>query len=251
MAIQNPYPLDEHRTFKRTFLQQTEVIVKFTPELIDVDFRNRMLPYLKSVFNLDLTDKDTSEANHAEVNSDNEQKRFVFDLGQAKFIIGPNSYKTFTETAIPMIGMLTKFISDVAMVEFVDELSIVKINIWPMKADDAYSSFKNMIRYTFNESCISDMLTYKFDDNNPQPIRLSKTSKTSIADNINLDAILSAEVISKESVNLGLVLNASTKTASINDLISDAITLNDIIYRGFIETISENVINLMTRENLS
>ena len=250
MAIKNPYPLAEHRTFKRTFLQQTEVIVKFTPALSDVDFRTRIIPYLKSVFNLDLSDKADSEANHADIKSDSEQKQFIFDLDQARFIIGPKSYKTFAETALPMIGMLIRFICDVAKKDSIDSLNIIKINGWPIKADDAYINFTDMIRYTFKENCVSDMLSYKFDAN-PQPVRLSKTSNNEIEDDVRLDAILSAEVMSKEKVNLGLVLNASARNISVNDILTDAIILNDILYQGFIETISENIINLMSRERLS
>ena len=80
MAIKNPYPTTEHRTFKRTFLQQTEVTVKFTPAIADAVFRDRMVPYLKSTFNLDLSDKVDVEANHAEIDSNVEQKKFIFDL---------------------------------------------------------------------------------------------------------------------------------------------------------------------------
>lgn len=250
MAIKNPYPNMEHRTFRRTFLQQTEVVVKFTPAIVDEDFRTLMLPYLKSVFNLDLSERTDSEANHAEITSDHEQKKFIFDLNQAKFIIGPNSYKTFTETAIPLIGMLIRFITDVARIDSIDELSIVKVNIWPIKSDDSYSSFTNMIKYTFQENCVSDMLSYRFDEN-PQPVRLSKTSNNHVCDNVDLNAILSAEVVSKEKVNLGLVLKATSNSVTVNDILSDAITLNDIIYQGFTESISENIINFMSRENLS
>lgn len=126
MAIKNPYPAAEHRTFKRTFLQQTEVSVRFTPAIPGAEFHDRMVPFLKSVFKLNLADKADGEANHAEISSDQEQKRFVFDLDQAKFIIGPKSYATFAETAIPMIGILLRFIADVARVETLEQVSIVK-----------------------------------------------------------------------------------------------------------------------------
>jgi hypothetical protein len=250
MAIKNPYPTTEHRVFKRTFLQQTEVSVKFTPAIRDEDFHDRMLPFLKSVFNLDLSNKADADANHAEVTSDQEQKKFVFDLDQAKFIIGAKSYKTFAETAIPMIGMLIRFINDVAKIDTLDQINIVKINMWPMKTENAFKSFTNMIKYTFKEKCVEDMLSYKFDED-PQPVRLSKTSNNTIAENANLDVVLSAEVVSKENVNLGLALNASAKNISINDVLSDTVVLNDAIYHGFTETISDNIINLMCRENLS
>jgi hypothetical protein len=107
-----------------------------------------------------------------------------------------------------------------------------------------------MIKYTFKEKCVEDMLSYKFDED-PQPVRLSKTSNNTIAENANLDVVLSAEVVSKENVNLGLALNASAKNISINDVLSDTVVLNDAIYHGFTETISDNIINLMCRENLS
>lgn len=250
MEIKDSYSKTEHRIFKRTFLQQTEVVVKFAPAIADEDFRTRMIPYLKAVFNLDLSEKVEAEANHAEITSDHEQKKFIFDLNQAKFIIGPNSYKTFIETAIPLIGKLISFIKDVAQIDLIDELSIIKVNIWPIKSDDSYLSFTNMIRYTFQEKCVSDMLTYRFDEN-PQPVRLSKTSNNHISDKVDLNTILSAEVVSKEKVNLELVLNATSKRVTVNDVLSDAVTLNDIIYKGFTGSISENIINIMSRENLS
>lgn len=250
MAIKNPYSSAEHRTFKRTFLQQTEVTVRFTPAMTGVDFHDGMIPYLKAVFNLDLADKVDVEANHAEVDSNNEQKKFVFDLDQAKFIIGPDSYKTFAETAVPMVALLIKFLNDVAKVELIDQLNVAKINLWPIKAEDAFSNFSNMIRYTFKENSVSDMLTYRFGEN-PTPVRLSKNSNNRIAENVELKATLSAEVVSKEKVNLGLSINAEATNVLVNDVISDSIVLNDIIYQGFIETISENIVDLMSRENLS
>lgn len=146
-----------------------------------------------------------------------------------------------------MIGMLIRFIGDVARVKTVENLDIVKINSWPIKADDAFSSFTNMIRYTFKEHCVSDFLSYKF-DYNPRPVKLSKTAKDIITEDVDLESVLSAEVVSKERVNLGLVLNVSAKNIGVNDILSDAITLNDIIYRGFIESISEDIIDFMSRE---
>jgi hypothetical protein len=248
MAIQNPYPTTEHRVFKRTFLQQTEVSIRFAPAISDVDFHDRLLPFLKSVFNLNLSDK--TDANHAEVSSDQEQKKFIFDTDQAKFIIGPESYTTFAETAIPLIGILLRFINDVAKVETLEQINIVKINIWPIKSENVFSNFTDMIKYTFKEGCVADMLSYKFDED-PKPVKLSKTFNNEFAENANVDAVLTAEIDSKEKVNFGLALNASAKNIGINDLLSDMIVLNEVIYQEFVEAISDNILNLMCRENLS
>lgn len=250
MAIKNPYQHLEHRTFKRTFLLQTEVNVKFAPAIPDVSFRERMIPYLKDYFNLDLSDKADVEANHAEVSSENEQKKFIFDLDRVRMIIGPNSYKTFNETVVPLICKIQGFIKDVAKMDNINQLSIIKVNVWPITSEDTYSNFTNMIGYTFKKECISDMLSYKFDES-PQPIRLSKTSNSEVAENVKLDAILSAEVESKERAKLGLILAASSMNINIHDILLDSIILNDTIYTGFIETISDNIIEFMSNDNLS
>lgn len=94
------------------------------------------------------------------------------------------------------------------------------------------------------------MLSYKFDEN-PQPVKLSKTSKTDFEDNLRLETVLSAEVVSKEMANMELAFNVTAKNIGINDMLSDAITMNDILYQEFIGAISENITNLMSREKLS
>ena len=250
MAIKNPYHRLEHRTFKRTFLRQTEVNVKFTPAIPDISFRERMIPYLKEYFNLDLSDKTDLEANHAEVSSENEQKKIIFDLDQVRMLIGPDCYNTFAETVVPLISTIQGFVKDVVKRDVIDELSIIKVNVWPITSDDAYSNFTNMIGYTFKRECVTDMLSYKFDDS-PQPVKLSKTSNNEITENVKLDAIVSAEVESKEKAHLGLLLAASSKNVGIQDILSDSIVLNDIIYTEFVETVSDSIIEFMSNDNLS
>lgn len=249
MSIKNPYPLAERHSFKRSFLHQTEVTMKFAPALTDVEFRERITPYLKSIFNLDLTVKGDPDANHAEVNSDQEQKKFIFDLDQARFIIGADSYTTFSETAIPMIGMMLRYINDVAQTEIIERLSIIKLNIWPIKSDDAYANLSNIIDFGFKEERVARMEPY-MPDGDYAHNGLQKNSILKIADNASLETVISAEVTSDEMVHLELAINATATNITANDIISDAITLNDVIYHDFTETVSDNILNIMLREEL-
>lgn len=250
MAILNSYPQKEHQTFKRTFLRQTEVIVKLTPAIADAHFLQRMTPYLKKTFNIDAPEGIEQGANHAELSSNQEQKKFVFDSEQARIIVGPNSYNTFVSTALPMIESLIKFLNEVARVEDISDLCIVKTNSWPFQSENAFDGFANILKYTFKEESVTDMLSYGFGDN-PQPVKLSKTAHDGISDNIELNAVLSAEVSSKERALLGLTLQASAKNVKVTDIIQKALFLNDLIYQGFIATISDNIKDIMSRENLT
>ncbi len=249
MPIKNPYPLAERRLFKRSFLQMTEVTIKFAPALTDVDFRERITPYLKSVFNLDLTGKGDADANHAEVNSDKDQKKFIFDPDQARCVIGAANYTTFSEAAIPMIGMLLRFINDVAKTDVIENLSVVKLNQWPIKSDDASANLSNIIDFGFNEDRIASMQPYLPDCDSTNK-GLQRISTIKIAENAYLETVVSAEAVSEEMVILELAMNATATNITVNDILSDAITLNDVIYHDFTATVSDNILNIMLRENL-
>ena len=62
MALVNPYPSTEHKMFKRTFLQQTEVNVRFAPALSPSDFRERIIPFAKLHFGQEINIDPESDA---------------------------------------------------------------------------------------------------------------------------------------------------------------------------------------------
>lgn len=248
MTLINPYPNAEHKVFKRTFLQQTEVNVKFAPALAPFDFRERIVPYAKQHFGYDLSVAADSDADHAKMDALGEEKRYTFDLNAARIVVGPRSYETFSTTILPLLPRLQSFLMEVAGVKSLIELSIVKHNVWPIKADNAYKSFTEAIGYLFKDESVSDMKSYIFPENNPRPVQLSKMWTDDINDDARLDTKIIAEVHNETNLFFELVLCASIKNIQVSELSADSIVLNDIIYSKFVNIISENVIDLMNSE---
>lgn len=250
MLLTNPYTKGDHLTFRRTFLRQTEVRADFTHSLSTAEFQRRVIPFLESTFKKPCEEAPPKEANHVEVNSDTKQERFVFDVSGASFSIGPKTYRTFAETAIPMSQTLVGFLSNVMEVKTVDRLSIIKINEWPISSEDTFANFSDMIGYTFQKKHVSDLMNYRFDKKDPQPTRLSKTATTEIKGGTTLKAELSAEVKSKEKALMALTLTVCSEGVSTEEIIPNLIVMNDILYSGFMDTVSEDVIDLMRRAEL-
>ena len=240
----------EHRIFNRTFLKQTEVSINFTPAIDSAIFQDKMTHFLKSYFNVDISNETDANSSHLEILSDQTELGFYFEPNRVGFVIGQKSYASFDRTALPMLEKLKSFISDIAKSTDISKLSILKTNIWPIKSEDAYSDFSKMVRYTFQEHCVSDIINYPVNTDNPQPFKLSKRLPEKVVKNSILDTKLSAEIISDVSARLSLTFNASTEQISVSDLISKSLILNDLIYQEFIGTISDNIIDIMSREVL-
>lgn len=240
-------PLAEHRTFKRTFLVQTEVTVTFTPELSSDEFVKRMVPYLKAVFSLDVKDKPDDRTNHIELKSRESQKRYIFDVKYAKFLVGAENYESFRLTALPMLAQVHKFVANVAQVDTIEQLQIVKVNRWPFDTDDAFSNYPKMMGYVFKENHLEDMPVNNLKEKQ-EPFRLTRSGHFEPKDGLTLDAELLVEVKAKEKVELGLALRGVATNVKNDRLCSTAVELNDIVYQGFTESVSENILDLMSRE---
>lgn len=244
MALHNPYPSKEHRVFRRTFLQQTEVNVKFTPALDSVAFRDRITVYAKKYFGFDIRDKSNSDADTAKIEAVGEQKQYSFGLDFARIIVGPESYDTFAETILPLLPRLQAFLIEVAQITTEIELNITKRNAWPFKVENAFADFTDAIEFVFDKKYVEDMCSYKFTEN-PQPVQLSKMSVEEFNDNIRLDRKIISEASNNGRIYLELALSATSPNVSVADISADTVILNDIIYNNFIEYVSDDIIDLM------
>lgn len=248
MAITNPYKTDVHKVFNRTFLQQTEVNVKFTPALSAEDFQARIVPFASEYFGYDLSKEVHPEANHAKVESTEEQIQYVFDLNAARIIIGPRSYDTFTKTILPLLPRLQAFLSAVAKVNVIAELNVTKRNAWPIKAKNAYGSFTEAVEFVFNKKYVEDFCSYQFPEN-PQPVQLTKMLTDDLDNGVNLYTKVIAEVSNADTIFLELALSATAQCVPLSDISADTVALNDLIYLKFIDFVSDDIIDMMEDDN--
>lgn len=248
MALINPYPSKEHRVFNRTFLQQTEVNVKFSPTIDVVLFRERIAPYALKYFGFDISAKSEPDANTAKIEAVGEQKQYSFGLDFARIIVGPKSYDTFAETILPLIPRLQAFLTEVVQISTPIELNVTKRNAWPFKVENAFDDFTDAIGFVFSKKYVEDMCSYKFTEN-PQPVQLSKMSTEDFGDQIKLDRKIIAEASNKGKIYLELALSTTAPNVAVADISADSVILNDIIYNNFIEYVSDDIIDLMNNDS--
>lgn len=73
----------EHRVFNRTFLKQTEVSINFTPAIDSAIFQDKMTHFLKSYFNVDISNETDANSSHLEILSNQTELDFYFEPSRA------------------------------------------------------------------------------------------------------------------------------------------------------------------------
>ena len=73
----------EHRIFNRTFLKQTEVSINFTPAIDSAIFKDKVAHFLKSYFNVDISNETDANSSHLEILSDQTELDFYFEPSRA------------------------------------------------------------------------------------------------------------------------------------------------------------------------
>ncbi len=249
MSIQNPYKGVEHKVFKRTFLQETEVVVEFEPPMTSEDFSTRIVPFVNKTFNQNVTDELDKATDRAELTSNDSQVKFDFTVKSAKVVIGPSAYKSFSVSAVQYIAILVNFLKDVAHAELISNTSINKINIWPIQSKNSKLSFSGASLFIFKKEHIEDIANIKFEESD-YPVSATKEAVVNCGDSASLKAVIKVELKDLENASFMLGLRAQTSNIGVEDIMSDLPKLNDIIFGAFTDIVSNNIFDLMSKEAL-
>ncbi len=249
MNIQNPYQGVEHKVFKRTFLQSTEVGVEFDPPMTSEDFSVRIVPFVNDVFKQNIKEGIDSTTERAQLNSGNNQVKFDFTLKSAKVIIGQPSYKSFSSSALQFIQVLVRFIKEVANTSTVNRAYIKKTNIWPIESKNSKQSLKGALFFIFKEEHIDDIANIKFEESD-YPVSAAKEAVVKCGDSASLRAVIRVELSDSTNINSILGLEAQASDVNIDDIVPTLSLLNDIVFCAFTDIVSDNIFDLMSKEAL-
>ena len=249
MSIQNPYKDVEHKVFKRTFLQETEVVVNFEPPMTSEEFSTRIVPFVNKTFNQSIPDTIDNATERAELTSNDSQVKFDFSIKSAKVVIGPAAYKSFSTSVIQYIAILVNFLRDVAHAESVADTSINKINIWPIQSKNSKLSFRGASLFIFKKEHIDDIANIKFEESD-YPVSAAKEAVVNCGNSASLKAVIRVELKDAENASFMLGLKAQTSNIDVDDLMADLPKLNDIIFGAFTDIVSDNILDLMSKETL-
>lgn len=249
MSIQNPYQRVEHKVYKRSFLQETEVGVEFEFPMTTEDFCVRIVPFINSAFNLHITDDLDKATERAELKSNDGLVKFEFNLSSAKVFISKYAYKSFSSSVLPHLASLVKFLKDVACVESVKRIYINKINVWPIESKNSKHSFGGASYFIFKKEHIEDMANIKFEESD-YPVSAAKEAVVNCGDSASLKAVIRVELKDVTNASFSLGLHAQAESIKLDDVISDLSLLNEIIFGAFADIVSDNIFDLMSKDSL-
>lgn len=82
----------EHRIFNRTFLKQTEVSINFTPAIDSAIFQDKVAHFLKSYFNVDISNETDANSSHLEILSDQTELGLLLRTKQGGAVFSLQNY---------------------------------------------------------------------------------------------------------------------------------------------------------------
>lgn len=247
MSIINPYQRVEHKVFKRSFLQETEVGVEFDPPMTTEDFCARIVPFINSTFNLNITSDLNKATERAELKSNDGLVKFEFSLNSAKVFISKYAYKSFSSSVLLHLASLVKFLKEVACVELTKRTYLKKINVWPIESKNSKLSFGGASYFIFKKEHIEDMANIKFEESD-YPVSAAKEAVVNCGDSASLKAVLRVELKDDTNATFSLGLCAQAEDIKLDDVISDLSMLNEIIFCAFTDIVSDNIFDLMSKE---
>lgn len=247
MNILNPYEGVEHKVYKRTFLQSTEVKVEFEPKMTSADFTARIVPFVSKAFNKNISEYLDKSFEQIELSSNNSPIRFVFNLNSACVVVGSSAYKSFSSSVVPYIRVLISYLNEVACTERIKHTYINKVNVWPIKSKDSRKAFGNASLFIFKKEHVEDIANLKF--NEPDyPVSATKEAVVKCGEKAILKAKMGVELKDVNETRFILELRAQTSNIGVGDLISDLLKLNDIIFGAFTDIVSPNIFDLMSKD---
>lgn len=249
MNIQNPYQGVEHKVFKRTFLQNTEVGVEFEPSMTTEEFSMRIVPFVNNVFNQNIEAALDKATERAELNSSDNQVRFDFTLNSAKVIIGQSVYKSFSSSALQFIQTLIRFIKEVTNASAISRVYIKKTNDWPIESKNSKLSLKGASFFIFKKEHIDDIANIKFEESD-YPVSAAKEAVVKCGDSASLRAVIRVELDNPNHTNFILGLEAQASEVGIDDVLPALSQLNDIVFCAFTDIVSDNIFDLMSKDAL-
>lgn len=246
MNISNPYKGVEHKVYKRTFLQSTEVKVEFEPWLTPADFTARIIPFVSKAFNKNISEELDKPVEQIELSSSNSQVRFVFNLNSACVVVGSSAYKSFSSSVVPHICVLMSYLNEVACIERIKQTYINKVNLWPIKSKNSKQAFGGASLFIFRKEHVEDIANLKFDESD-YPVSATKEAVVKCGEKAILKAKIGVELKDVNETRFILELRAQTSNIGVGDLISDLPKLNDIIFGAFTDIVSPNIFDLMSK----
>lgn len=241
-------PKQAHRVYKNSFLQNTQLVARFNePATYSEVFADNVKLYYNRFFGLEKSKDDLLSPNGIFLQNEEDNASFLFTKNSVAFERGRKTYRSFVDSVLPLFAHFKIYIYHLMGQDKVDNLSIRKVNLFPIQIDgDKIAKkakdviYKNVFSSEFLKhethnipslpDFILDLNNFEMTDENYQvnvKYGLSK-SQTEGVYNIVLDMVLSK--------------NSSTEEGMFD---TDCLRLNDIAFDILHWAMADQVIEIM------
>lgn len=241
----------EYKVFKRTFLEKVEVRMNFRPAVSVFEHAEELTRFINKEFGLPPGKFDVpSEAATIAVDESKGNIHLEMGNGKAAAVISKGFYKSFEYSLQPRLNRLQRFIEEVEGVSQVDELILTKHNRWQFNCENPVEEITNVLQVVFK----TDYAKLLFPTERPGENLATFTIAHEDTSNIDGVGELHSEMsikVSKTDKKLVLRLDLEGKAQNVRVENADmtAHYLNQAIFKKFTEAVSEDVLNLMDKED--
>lgn len=249
MTLDREKLLKEHHVFKRSFLKEAEIHATF-PEIDAEQMNANVRDFLNFAFKVDPTTVKESVEDGVEITTKNNDLKFKFERNLAEVSTSGKDYRSFKESILKFSRPLAEYARMVANTYQLSSVSVTKVNSWKLRADNPSQFIQEGLEFIFRKGRLAEMPKIEFPVKNEGPKKVSIVSTPTIQD-IEYKLKLVLEVCSAEDnyIEYNLITKAySNKEVDIRNFPRMSFDLNNFLYRVFIDMMSDNVLELMEKE---
>lgn len=227
-----------HEVFKRTFLKEVTIGAAFDETSLYAN-KDSLQQFIE--LNFGVAEDIKESISTINVTSEDYVEKYKFSTNEASVILDSSIYINYEESLCSRLDKLIDFLK-ILSIQKINSLTITKSNLFVANSNNAFNTWQKALYESFKEEKIREMALIS--PPNEDPVKLSREGLCEF-DGGQIRIPFMIEVNDKNHFSFKMDLIGELKNIMIDDIVTNAKKLNDIIYEIFIDTISDNIIQLM------
>ncbi len=240
---------EEHHVFKHSFLKEAKIVAAF-PEISVEQINSQMREFLNFAYKIDPATVNESVDEGVEIRTKGNGLSFQFERTLAKASISGKDYHSFKNSLLKFSRPLPEYAKMVAGIEALTSVSVTKVNSWRLRTENPSKFIQEGLEFIFRKERMAEMPKIEFPSKEDGAKRVSIVSNPTIPGvDHKLNLVLDVSRSEDNFIGYSLTTTASSDgEVDIKDFPRTALNLNKFLYWVFLDMVSDNVLELMDKE---
>ena len=237
-----------YKQYSNSFLDTVALSLYFDSTESKSDFMSRLKEFTATHFNLNI--KNEGEFEGIRITKEDKSINFFLSLGCAMVEISGSSYQNFIDSQLPHLDRLIEFSKKVAVVDYIKNISIRKLNTWDFKGDEGKNP---SLKWVYDKIFSADLVgSLSKDDLNEKERLISNFQKFIFQDGDYTIKVRTAYIQNSKDKNYTrLILDteclSSVEKKSMEELTGICKKMNKRMYDVYHWCVTDEVINMMNK----